>query len=90
MYQPPIGGWLLIGWCSVPVDFIMTNGIPPFPAAIARIALYSVDKAVLYLLYDAYMICQTVLTILIVPVKENNIARTRLIAVILPESEFKT
>ena len=85
MYQPPSGGWTLVGWCPIPINLIMSDRIPSFPATIAGIALYGVDKAILYFLYNTYMIGQSVLPISIIPVKENDVARARLVAVILPK-----
>lgn len=86
MYQPPIGGWLLIGWCPVPINFIVPDRIPSFPTAIAGVAFDGVDKAAFYFLHNAYMVNRSILTIFTAPVKENNVAWARLIAVILPES----
>ena len=75
MYQPPLGGWFLVGRCSVPINLIMPNGVPPFPATITRVALHGVDKTVLNFLHDTYMVGQPVLrprnTPWIVPIKEN-------------------
>ena len=87
MYQPPIlAAGLLIGWRPVPINLIMPDRIPSFPATVAGVALYGVDKAILYFLYNTYMIGQSVLTVSNVPIKEYNVAGARLIAVILPES----
>ena len=86
MYQPPIGGWLLISWRSISKNLIMPDRIPSFPATITGVTLDGVDKAVFYFLNDAYMVNWAILTTFTAPVKEDNIAWARLIAVILPES----
>jgi len=51
----------LIGRCSIPINFVVTNGIAVFPATIAGVALHSVDDAVLHLLHDAHMVGKAVL-----------------------------
>ncbi len=57
MYQPPImAAGLLIGWRPVPVDLIMSDGIPIFPAAIAGVALYGVNDAILHLFHDTNVV----------------------------------
>ncbi len=57
MYQPPImAAGLLIGWSSIPEDLIVSDGIPIFPAAIAGVALYGVDDAVLHLFHDTNVV----------------------------------
>ena len=62
MYQPPIlAAGLLVGRCSIPVNFIMTYGVAVLPTAIAGVALHGVDKAILHLLHDAHMIGKAVL-----------------------------
>ena len=87
MYQPPIlAAGLLIGGRPIPVNLIMSDRIPSFPATITGVTLYGVDKAIFYFLHNAYMVGQSVLTVFTVPVKENNVARARFIAVILLES----
>ena len=65
----------------------MTYGVAVLPAAIAGIALHGVDKAVLHLLHDAYMIGKAVLgagAALVVPVKVDDVAGARLVVVVLP------
>ena len=57
-----IGGWpFSVSRCPVPVNLIMAYGVAVLPAAIAGVALHGVDKAVLHLLHDAYMIGKAVL-----------------------------
>ena len=77
----------LVGRCSVAQNLIMANNILPFLAAIAGIAFYGVDDPILNLLYNANMISKAVLrpgAALAVPVKVDNVAGARLIAVVLP------
>jgi hypothetical protein len=67
----------LVGRGAVSVNHIMAYGIAVFPAAIARVALHGVDKAVLYHLHDTHMIGKAVLgagAALVVPVKVDNVA----------------
>ena len=75
---------LLICWCAVTVDLIIPNGIAALAAAVAGVAFHGVDYAVLYFLHDANMICDTVLTILIIPIKEDEITGAGFIAIVLP------
>jgi hypothetical protein len=46
----------LIGWCPIPINLIMPDRIPSFPATITGVTLDGVDKAVFYFLHDAYMV----------------------------------
>lgn len=75
----------LICWCSVSVDLIVSNRIAVLAAAIAGVALDGVDTAILHFLHDANMIGRTVLAA-IIPIEKDNVARARLIAVVLPQS----
>ena len=88
MYQPPIlAAGLLVGRSPVPVNLIVSNGVAPFPAAIAGVALHGVDHPVLHLLHDAHMVGKAVLgagAALVVPIKVDDVAGARLIAVVLP------
>ena len=68
---------------SVPIDLIITNRIAILAAAIAGVALDSVDAAILHLLHDAHMIGRTILAA-IIPIEKDNVAGSRLIAVVLP------
>ena len=47
-----------------------------------------VDISVLYTLHDAYMVGTSVLSVRvrIIPIKEDDVARSRLVAAILPQS----
>ena len=78
---------ILIGSCSVPVYFIVSNGITVLPAAITRIALYGVDIAVLHFLHDANAVGQTVLrpgeVARFAFIKVNNITQAWLVTVAL-------
>ena len=77
----------LIGWRAVPVNLEIAHGVAVFPAPIAGVALYGVDKAVLHLLHDAHMVGKAVLgagTALVVPIKVDDVAGARLVAVVLP------
>ena len=90
MYQPQKRLAFLIGGCPIPINLIMPHGIVILPASIAGVALYGVDDTVLHLLHDAHMVRNTVLrpgiAARIVPIKENQIAGARFIAVVLPKS----
>ena len=72
MYPPSVAtAGFLVGWCFVPVNLIMANGVTVLLAAIAGVAIHSVDKAVLYLLHT-HMVSKVVLgagAALVVPIK---------------------
>lgn len=70
---------------SIPIDFIVTNRVTVLTATIAGIAFDGVDTAILHFLHDANMIGRTVLTS-IIPIEKDNVAGSRLIAVVLPQS----
>ena len=70
---------------SVPIDFIVTNRVTVLTAAIAGVTLDSVDAAILHLLHDTNMVGRTILAA-IIPIEKDNVARARLIAVVLPQS----
>ena len=73
----------LIGRSAVPVNLIVANGVAVLAHRVARVAFYGVDTAILDLLHNAYMVRLPVLAP-IVPIKEDNVTGTRLIAVVLP------
>ena len=50
-----------VGRSAVPVNFIMAYGVAVLPAAIAGIALHSVDHAILHPFHDAHMVRHIVL-----------------------------
>ena len=81
---------LLISRSSVPINLIIANRIVGLPAPVAGVALYGVDDTVFHLLHNAHMVGYTVLrpgvSARIVPIKENQVAGARLIAVALPKS----
>ena len=70
---------------SVPIDFIVTNRVTVLTAAIAGVTLDSVDAAILHLLHDTNIVGRTILAA-IIPIEKDNVARARLIAVVLPQS----
>ena len=70
---------------SVPIDFIVTNRVTVLTAAIAGVTLDSVDEAILHLLHDTNMVGRTILAA-IIPIEKDNVARARLIAVVLLQS----
>lgn len=81
-------GWVflfrqLISRDSIPIDFIVTNRVTVLTAAIAGISFDGVDAAILHFLHDTNMIARTVLTA-IIPIENDNVAGSRLIAVVLP------
>ena len=67
---------------TIPKYFVMTDGVLTLAAGVTGVALYSIDFAVLYLLYLLYnsdMICSSVLSYaVLVPIKEDNHTRQRL------------
>lgn len=76
-----------ISRCTVSVDLIVANGIVVFTAGISGVSFNSVNYTILHFFYNAHMITCSVLRAgitFVIPIKENNIARTRFIAVILP------
>lgn len=75
----------LIYWGSIPINLIITNRVTVLTAAIAEVTLDSVDAAILHLLHDTNMVGRTILAA-IIPIEKDNVARARLIAVILPQS----
>ena len=78
---------LLVGRNPVSQDFIVTNGIMVFAAAIARVSFDRVNNAVLNTLNDARMVGLSVLrsgTAFIIPIEEDNHARSRFDIVIYP------
>lgn len=86
---PARNGWVFFGQLmrrgSVPIDFIVTNRVTVLTAAIAGVTLDSVDAAILHLLHDTNMVGRTILAA-IIPIEKDNVARARLIAVVLPQS----
>ena len=67
----------------------MAYGVAVLPAAIAGVALHSVDHSVLHLLHNAHMVGKTILgagTSLVVPIEVNYISWTGFIAVVLPQA----
>src|SRR5699024_2884490 len=72
----------LIGRGAVPVNLIVANGVAVLAHRIARVALYGVDTAILNFLHNAYMVGLPVLAP-IVPIKKDDVAGARLIAVVL-------
>ena len=75
----------LICRSSIPIDFIVTNRVTVLTAAIAGVTLDSVDHAILHILHDTNMVGITILAA-IIPIEKDNVARARLIAVVLPQS----
>ena len=75
----------LICRSSIPIDFIVTNRVTVLTATIAGVAFDGVDASILHLLHNANMIGRTILAA-IIPIEKDNVARARLIAVVLPQS----
>ena len=73
----------LIGRGAVPVNLIVPNGVAVLAHRIAGVAFYCVDTSILDFLHNAYMVGLPVLAS-IIPVKKDDVAGARLIAVILP------
>ena len=75
---------------AVAKDFIMAYPILTATTGIAGVALYGVDNAVFTFFHDAHMVSTTIQTaaFFIFPVEEDNVARARLVTVILPERTF--
>ena len=87
---PATNGWVfsfgqLIRRGSGPIDFIVTNRVTVLTATIAGVTLDSVDAAIFHLLHDTNMVGRTILAA-IIPIEKDNVAGTRFIAVILPQS----
>lgn len=72
---------LLIGGCAIPVNLIVSHGVAVLTHRVARVALHRVDAAILH---NPHMVGRTVLAS-IIPVKKDDVAGARLIAVILPQ-----
>lgn len=77
----------LIGRGAVPVNLIVPNGVAVLAHRVARVAFYGVDTAILDFLHNPHMVGLPVLAS-IVPIKEDNVTGTRLIAVVLPQPVF--
>ena len=90
MYPATLRGWVssflrkLIGWGAVPVNLIVPNWVAVLAHRVARVTFYGVDTAILDFLYNAYMVRLPVLAS-IIPVKKDDVAGARLIAVVLPQ-----
>lgn len=70
---------------SVPINLIVSNRITILAAAIAGISLDGVDTAILHFFHNTNMVGRTILAT-IIPIEKDNIAGSRLIAVVLPQS----
>ena len=75
----------LVGDYAISENFIIANRVLIDAAAIAGVTLDSVDAAILHLLHDTNMVGRTILAA-IIPIEKDNVARARLIAVVLPQS----
>ena len=71
------GGSFLILRDSIPVDLIVPNRIGVDSHAISGVTLNGIDGSVLDFFYDTGVIRLSVLSVLIVPVKEDNHAGGR-------------
>lgn len=69
---------------AVPVNLIVPNGVAVLAHGIAGVAFYGVDTSILDFLHNAHMVRRTILAA-IIPIKENNVTRARLIAIVLPQ-----
>ena len=80
----------LIRRSSIAEYFIVTNGIAFLTTTVPRVTLHGVNIAVLNPFYYAYMVGASVLPVCIgiIPIEENDIARSRLIAAVLPKAAF--
>ena len=70
---------------SIPINFIVTDRITVLTATITGVAFDGVDASILHLLHNANMVGRTILAT-IIPIEKDNIAGSRLIAVVLPQS----
>ena len=88
MEQPTKAAPFLIGRSTITIDFVVANSKTFLTATVAGVALHGVDISVLYALHNAYMIGTSILAVRfgVIPIKENDIARSRFIAAILPQS----
>ena len=71
---------------AVAKDLIISHRVAPLEAAIGGVALDGVNSAVFHLFHDTYMIGISILSIFIIPVKEDNHAGTGFKAVADPLS----
>lgn len=75
----------LIRGRSIPIDLIVTNRVTVLTATIAGISFDGVDTAILHFFHNTNMVGRTILAT-IIPIEKDNIAGSRLIAVVLPQS----
>ena len=76
----------LVGWRPKSENLIIPYGVSVLLAHIAGITLNSVYDTVLDFLHDPHMVGITVLSIFIVPVKEDDIPRPRFMVSVLPQA----
>ena len=76
----------LILWDSIPVDLIVPNRIGVNSHAVSGVTLNGIDGSILDFFYDAGVIRLSVLSVFIVPIKEDNHAGGRLGGIIHPLS----
>ena len=69
---------ILVSWGAVAENLIVADGVTVLAAAVAGIALHSVDDAILHAVHDAHMVAAAVLPVA-VPIKEDDVAGARLI-----------